>query len=165
MKFTCLSQEEVRRKYREADDKRYIIEVIAGLTSATNREVMEFLGFDMPPQGDKPRKPNVKMNREEAKRMYDAGLTDQVIAKALGVSKNAVGIWRRKNGLESHGKPSRDNERMEMYLQGLNDVEIAQAVGVTPKSIQGWRVRHGLKANATRGGDNRKKKEGEKWSK
>lgn len=42
------------------------------------------------------------VDKAKVKALYDAGKTDKEIAATLGVSSNAVGHWRRKQGLTAH---------------------------------------------------------------
>lgn len=159
MTFSCLSEEEVRKKYREADDKDYIVEVLAGLTCASGAEIMHFLGLEKKPKviGGKEYK---RIDREKAMELYKAGHTDREIADVLGVTDKSVGAWRRGLGLEINSRRvNNDANRMELYLKGMNDSEIASALGQSNSAIQGWRKKRNLPANATQGGDHRKKKE------
>lgn len=45
MDFSCLTEEEIRRKYREAKDKQRIIGVLADITCSTKDHIQEFLGL------------------------------------------------------------------------------------------------------------------------
>ena len=164
MTFSCLTEEEVRRKYNEAEDKEYMVEVLAGLTCASATEIMRFLGLESKPKGlDKKYKEYTRIDREKAMELYNAGHTDNEIADALGVTNKTVGSWRRGLGLEINSRIVNDDvKRMELYRKGMNDAEIARALGQSSSAIQSWRRRCNLPANTTPGGDHRKKKEGEK---
>lgn len=156
MTFTCVSPEEVRAKYRAAEDKAYMVGVLADLTASSKKEVIAFLGADFVPSQ---RKAAVPLDREAAKKLYDKGHSDAEIADQLGVHYKTVERWRRENGLFRRNPEAVAVSWMELYEQGLSDVDIAQAVGVTQSTIWRWRHRDRLPPNTTRGGDHRKKRE------
>lgn len=151
MNFECLTEAEVRRKYQDADDKAQAIEVISGLTCSSKREVKMFLGLYVEPEKPVPRKNYVHIDTAEAGRLYDAGLNDVGIANVLGVTKQAVGQWRRGEGLPANRtyktKPCEEDKRMELYHMGLSDAAIGRIVGVEKKAINLWRRRRGLAPN------------------
>ncbi len=154
MNFSCLSEAEVREKYRRAEHKEVMIGILADLTCSTKREVRKFLG--LPPKKDKkwnPTRVNKKLDEERAQELYDAGLSDPKIAASLGTSINAVYLWRRRNGLLSHegqAVKARDEERWRLYNQGMTDREIAEIQGVGYKSVISWRKLRKLPPNEWR---------------
>lgn len=155
MNFSCLSEAEVRYRYRMADDKVAIIRVLAELTCSKQEDMMEFLGVEKPK-----RKEPKKLDHEKALKLYTQGLNDADISRRLNVSDNAVHLWRRRNKLPSNYKPyarEEEEKRMALYRQGLNDTEIGKAVGVSHSCIAEWRRVRGLAANIRPGQYNRKK--------
>lgn len=50
------------------------------------------------------REPNHDWDREEARRLYDQGMIDKEIAKAVDVSPSIIWKWRQKEGLKPNGK-------------------------------------------------------------
>lgn len=148
MTFSCLSEEEVRRKYEEANNKTHAIEVIAGLTCATKREVKQFLGLGVQEIPETVRKPKGSIDPDAARKLHAAGLNDVEIAEILGVTKSAVGIWRRSNGLPvNKSETPEEKRRMVLYHMGMTDPEIGKALGRPAKTIWSWRARRKLPPN------------------
>ena len=137
MNFACLSEAEVWEKYHKAEDKEYIIEVLAGLTDSTHVEMRAFLGLDE--KRNKRKSLIEQIDTEEAKRLHAQGLSDAAIAKNLNVSKTFIRNWRTRNGIRCNSEKSDRREslevRMELYKQGLSDREIGRRVGVSNNAI------------------------------
>ena len=153
MNFSCLTPAEVREKYRRAEHKDVMLEILADLTCSSKKEMRAFLG--LPPLKVKksvPYSERPKLNEAKALKMYNEGLSDPEIARAQGVSANAVALWRRRNGLISlyHAKMPNLDDRMRMYRQGMTDKEIAEAQGVAYKRVAEWRRNRGLPPNKRR---------------
>lgn len=153
MNFSCLSPAEVRERFRRADNKRQIIQVLAELTGSSEAEMLDFLGIERPKSTAKPPR---KLDSKKAMELYREGLNDSEIARRLDVSDNSVHLWRRRNGLASHCVRVAENEetrRRSLWGQGLSDAEIGEAVGVHRKAISAWRHVRGLPPNRkNRGG-------------
>ena len=159
MNFNCLSAEEIRTRYRLADNKKEIITVLADLTCSSKAEMRKFLGVEKPSS-----KPLTRLDRDKAMEYYEAGMSDEEIAERLGVHRCTVGNWRRINGLSFNQVDERliddEKERMELYKQGLNDSEIGDALHLSPATICSWRHRRGLPCNVRQGQYDRKKMKG-----
>lgn len=165
MNFDCLSAEEIRTRYRRADNKSEIIQVLADLTCSSKLEMCRFLGVE-PPK----RKPKNALDEKMALVYYKAGMTDQEIAERLDVSETAVCVWRKSAGLpfkNQKGEEYADSEkvRMRLWSQGLNDAEIGDVLGITCKAVFNWRQRRGLSANARQGRYDRSKMKGAHYGK
>ena len=98
------------------------------------RRVLEALGC-MPPEEPRAKKapakrgPATRIDYAKAKELYDSGLSDLKIGRALGMSSNAVYNWRKRNGLPSHAQiMETENGRMLPFPRG--DVEISGSVNV-----------------------------------
>lgn len=155
MNFSCLSEAEVRYRYRMADDKVGIVQVLAELTCCSQEEMRNFLGIKKPE-----RKEPSKVDHEKALKLYMQGLNDAEISRRLNVSDNAVHLWRRRNKLPSNYKPytrEEEEKRLALWRQGLNDREIGDAIGVKSRCIAEWRRVRGLAANIRPGQYKRKK--------
>jgi uncharacterized protein YjcR len=99
-------------------------------------------------------------SHEQKFELYQKGLTDVEIARALSISISAVNTWRRTKGLplntvpwsatHNHCKLSdEENEkRMTLYQKGFLDQDIAKKCGVSISTITSWRRGRGLKSNA-----------------
>lgn len=82
--------------------------------------------------------------------MYQAGMSDDEIAKAECVQRNTIAFWRFKNGKLPVNKKLSPvmAKRFEMYQAGMSDREIAEAEGVGRRVIASWRRNSGkLPAN------------------
>lgn len=155
MTFACISPDEVRKKFRLADDKDYMLGVLADLTVSTKAEVKEFLGVGK--DDLKARKAPVRLDAELTMSLYNLGLWDGAIAMYMESGKSTIAHWRRRNGLQPNNMPQ--DERMALYQMGFDDVKIAKFTGLTKKQIFKWRHTNGLPANGQQIG---KKKEAEK---
>lgn len=138
MNFEVVSQADVRAKYARATDKRWIIGVLADLTCATEEEVAEFLGVELP---------HGKLNTKLAYQLYKAGKTDIEIAAALEVSRQAIYNWRMARDLPRLNAKAGEAERWEAYNRGLSDRKAALELGLTREAFREWRKRNGIKAN------------------
>ena len=47
MNFSCLTEEEVRYKYRKADNKEMMVKILADLNCSSEKEMEEFLGANI----------------------------------------------------------------------------------------------------------------------
>lgn len=94
---------------------------------------------------------------DERRELYDQGLGDGAIGKALGIDKSSIRRWRTQSGLPSNypatGRSSlrlsasNDRERRQLYQQGLNDRQMAARLDVSRHSIFDWRKTRHLRAN------------------
>lgn len=85
-------------------------------------------------------------------RLYQAGMSDQEISKALYLNRNTIAYWRRRNGLPSQNPRKRiTGEQLKlmqkMYQSGASDQEIAKRIQKKRGTVCAWRWRNGLKAN------------------
>ena len=112
------------------------------------RRALEALGC-MPPEEPRAKKapakrgPATKIDYAKAKELYDSGLSDLKIGRALGMSSNAVYNWRKRNGLPSHAQiMETENGHLPLRVDGKeyghllpfprSDVEISGSVNVPP---------------------------------
>lgn len=83
--------------------------------------------------------------------LYDQGLCDKEISAKLGISKNRVIYYRKRNRLTANREPAHtryDWEKgMELYRKGLNDVEIGKELGCSNQTVWNWRQRKELSSN------------------
>lgn len=99
MVFSCLTEDEVRYKYKKADDKEMMIKVLADLTVSTVDEMTDFLGVTSQKQNGRK---SCFLDQKLARKYYDAGMLDTEISKAMGVSKHTIKSWRARKGLISN---------------------------------------------------------------
>lgn len=95
----------------------------------------------------------VRMDHTNARirELYDKGSYDWKIAEELGISKERVIYWRRRNRLPAHREPAKTkfdwDKAMELYRQGMTDMQIAEELGCASYTVSEWRSRHGLTSN------------------
>lgn len=99
MNFSCLTEEEVRYKYRKADNKEMMVQILADLTCSSEKEMEDFLGANI----IRAKRPvRTYLDQKLAKKLYDRGMTDSEIANEMCVSKNTIKSWRQRNGFVSN---------------------------------------------------------------
>ena len=100
---------------------------------------------------------------DQIAKLYDQGLSDSKIAKAVGCTRLTVFAWRQRNDKptnhpkhtqtgkknptekrEAHNKKIDDDRAWELYDSGLDDKEIGEILGLSPSTIAAWRRRHSL---------------------
>ena len=98
------------------------------------RKALEALGC-MPPEAPRAKKastkrgPATRIDYAKAKELYDSGLSDLKIGRALGMSSNAVYNWRKRNGLPSHTQiMETENGRVLPFPRG--DVDVGGSVNM-----------------------------------
>lgn len=83
--------------------------------------------------------------------LYEQGLDDGQIAKALGVVKKTIFDWRQLHGLPTrnsvHFSPEQHAARTLLYQMGYSDARIAREQRVGWRRIQAWRKRRDLPAH------------------
>lgn len=139
MTFMCMSPEECRKKYEQADDKREMIIVLSDLTCSTPKKMAAFLGTQWPIRkgGD--------LDEEKALRLFKAGRTDKQIALACDVHAYRIEQWRKENELSRVARRNyTDAQIEELYAQELSDVVIAEKLNIHPSSVRNWRCARGL---------------------
>ncbi len=100
MTFSCLSKEEVRERYRKAQNKKAIIKVLAELTLSSPKEVKAFLGL-----------PIAQNNHEARMALYLEGKNDHAIGDALDCAPHEIYSWRKKHGLPPNANPGNRKEK------------------------------------------------------
>lgn len=89
-----------------------------------------------------------EQHHEILMQLYLDGSRDYEMAKAIGVSRNSVCKWRRKNGLPPNTVGKLYEEDFDrMYADGASDRMIADALGATRETIKYLRLRKGLPAH------------------
>lgn len=101
----------------------------------------------------RPEGPVVKRNIivKKAKPLYESGMNDAEIARALGVAPSSVYSWRIRNHLPSNHisgtEPKVDYGKVQLlYEQGSTDREIAETVGCSKQTVAIWRRKNLLPA-------------------
>lgn len=85
----------------------------------------------------------------ERQSLYDAGKTDAEIARALGIKRNTVTVWRRYRKLPSNHPAygPHAKARIGLYRLGWSDQRIATEQGITRGCVKLWRARNDLAPN------------------
>lgn len=149
--------ERVKKFHAQGMKDWEIAQRISGVNTADVKHWRELYGL---PNNGRPRVGSPpKFDEVKALELYQQGLTDGKIAKALGVVKErTIRNWRHKKGLPGHKKeypkkkPKPEKEKrvyyltideekaLELWKQKKNDGEIAEAVGCSRAYIQRWRT-------------------------
>ena len=90
-----MSEDEIRRSYREAKDPEKQIKILADMNCCTAFQIKQVLGIRT--QVDE----KLYARFEE---LYGKGMSDQKIAKETGVSHPVVARWRKTKDLPPNGK-------------------------------------------------------------
>lgn len=93
-----MTPSEIVREYRQARDRRRMLQVLADLCLCTREDIRELLTLcgEEPPPPQKKQGGRKPFPREELRAALDAGWTDEEIRAGLGVSKSTIWRWRRE---------------------------------------------------------------------
>ena len=158
-----MTDSEISVMYRQAKNPEEQVQILADLNGCRKRDMeikLSELGLREPPE-EKPtqhaedRMPVwVRIDGEEIRSLYEQGLTDIAIAKALGHSLYAVERWRKDKRLPRNGVDRKavadDAAAMELYLAGTSDGDMAQILGRSLTAVRSWRSAKGLARNPGR---------------
>lgn len=99
-----MSDGEIAMRYRNALDPKKAVKILAQLNATGPSDITaalqrEGVVLDAPLPARKKRK---QLNQQEARRLYDLGMSDHEIAYQLGASPSGVYHWRYRNGLPAN---------------------------------------------------------------
>lgn len=158
-KLSEYTDSEIRRIYRNQEDRNQGVQIIHELTGWTYQRIYDSLiegGYT-----------DVKMpsnkgaylcgyRYETVYALYEQNYTDLQIAKYFKCTKGAVKGWRHRNGLISKHKEYNDTvdpiKFKILYLHGDSDNDIATSLNVHRTRVNKYRTELGLPANSNRGG-------------
>lgn len=102
MRRLQMSESEIVSSYRTARDPKRQIGILAELNAVTPREIREVLeeagALMLKPRGNGGGRP-LSFDAAAARRMFEAGLSDEEMARKLGVPEKRLADWRRRQGL------------------------------------------------------------------
>ena len=97
-----MSESEIVSSYRTARDPKRQIGILAELNAVTPREIREVLEeageLMLKPRSHGGGRP-LSFDAAAARQMFEAGLTDEEMARKLGVPEKRLADWRRRQGL------------------------------------------------------------------
>lgn len=97
-----MSESEIVSSYRTARDPKRQIGILAELNAVTPREIREVLeeagALMLKPRSHGGGRP-LSFDAAAARQMFEAGLTDEEMARKLGVPEKRLADWRRRQGL------------------------------------------------------------------
>ena len=140
----------INPRFRELYDKGLTDGDMAAILGAAPSEIILFREtFALPanerPSGmDRPGRGNEQLFRA----FYDEGMYDAEIARHVGVSRCAVGLWRRRQKPPlpmNKPYPNRDG-CFHYYKLGMTDEQIATVTGLEINSVRHWRYQFDLPA-------------------
>ncbi len=126
---------------------------IKGMTLEQARDKKHCPHYE-PKDGEKPaRRAPIPVDRTNSRirELYDQGWYDKAIAETLGISRNRVINYRKRNKLPVNKEPPPTRfdwaKGMRLYRQGFSDVKIAEALDCSVGTVRTWRKRRELPAN------------------
>lgn len=97
-----MSESEIVSSYRTARDPKRQIGILAELNAVTTREIRQVLeeagALVLKPRSHGGGRP-LSFDAAAARQMFEAGLTDEEMARKLGVPEKRLAEWRRRQGL------------------------------------------------------------------
>ena len=97
-----MSESEIVSSYRTARDPKRQIGILAELNAVTPREIREVLeeagALVLKPRSHGGGRP-LSFDAAAARQMFEAGLSDEEMARKLGVPEKRLADWRRRQGL------------------------------------------------------------------
>lgn len=97
-----MSESEIVSSYRTARDPKRQIGILAELNAVTPREIRQVLeeagALVLKPRSHGGGRP-LSFDAAAARQMFEAGLTDEEMARKLGVPEKRLAEWRRRQGL------------------------------------------------------------------
>lgn len=146
-----ISDDALIQAWYEAADSEGLIDRLAVDNRTTRqrvREALAALGCIAPEtprtkKAPKKRGPATRIDCAKAKELYDSGLSDLKIGRALGMSEGTVYNWRKRNGLPSHTQiMETETGHLPLHVDGKDygrllpfprgDVEISGSVNMPP---------------------------------
>lgn len=98
---------EIRREYRQARYPEKQIAILAQLNGCHVNDIRDILNGVSP---KKPRKVFMHTSNEDKLELYNQGMNDYEIGRALNIASTSVCYWRKKNGLKAIGKRRNQDE-------------------------------------------------------
>ena len=142
MTFSCLTKEEVRKKYKQAENKSEMLHILADLTCSTPEEVAALLGVTPPAK-----RRYGALDEKKAAELLKSGASDREIAEVCCVAIYVIAQWRKANGLTRRKTLFQSQEIETLYKQGLNDGEIAKKLNCSRSVAAQWRRLNELPPN------------------
>lgn len=150
-----MTADEIVTSYRQAKNPQLQIGVLADLNVCSRKEIKELLtaaGVLAAPPEKKGGRP-VTFDTEQARRLWDEGLTDTEIAAQLGVPVPRFVGWRRRVGLlrprvppqcrgaetkepECSGGTQEEQSMKKQRMDGMGPCTAAESGAVTVKSLR-----------------------------
>lgn len=160
-----MTDEEIRKAYKEARDRRGQISILAQLNCTTEKTIADILGVEL-----EKRTHAIRIQEDAFRKLYDEGKNDREIAEALGVNKSSVTAARNRLKLPPNIMPAKGSEAekrivergeriKELYNQGKSDKEIAAILECSKSTVHYERQRLGLPRSGPykRGGEKKEK--------
>ena len=97
-----MSDKEIVFRYRDMNPEVNRVRILAELNAASPACIEDILrrnGVKLPPKRIGSRGRPLKVDTEQAMRLYKAGMSDQQIAQDLGCSASTIKNWRNRHGI------------------------------------------------------------------
>lgn len=92
MEFTVFTPDEMRVHYMQAYDKNEALNVLAGCSNSTTKEVAEFLGVQI----EKKSRGELKISKRRLLELFESDRSLRQIAEEAGVSHVTIREWRKR---------------------------------------------------------------------
>lgn len=141
MRHLQMSESEIVSSYRTARNPKRQIGILAELNAVTPREIREVLeeagALMLKPRSHGGGRP-LSFDAAAARQMFEAGLTDEEMARKLGVPEKRLAEWRRRQGLMrpkyNRARAAAEAEKTTAPAQTLEQKEESMAVMTTSTS-------------------------------
>lgn len=136
-----MSESEIVSSYRTARNPKRQIGILAELNAVTPREIRQVLeeagALVLKPGSHGGGRP-LSFDAAAARQMFEAGLTDEEMARKLGVPEKSLAEWRRRQGLMrpkyNRARAAAEAEKTTAPAQTLEQKEESMAVMTTSTS-------------------------------
>lgn len=160
MQKLYMTDDELRRSWRDAADPKNHVQVLAQLNGVNEEAVIVRLhSLGIYPDLSRQRANHLTNYQYQLMNiMYQDGRCDPEIAAEVGVTVSRVRTWRKHAGLPGNKQVHitaektvrRARECRPLYERGFNDSQISAMTGYTRVEVRYWRRSEGLPANLGR---------------
>ena len=155
---TKIDKKQVADLYHSGMNMRQIGEVLGVSQSAICKFMIEY-NINCRPSGAKASgDKRVKLDKEQVASMYESGMTQKKIGKALGVSNACISKFMKKHDIKarSPGHPSGCRVKLDkqeiasLYESGKSSLEISKMFAVDPFTIRKFMRENSIKLRKDR---------------
>jgi transposase len=144
-----LDKKQVKNLYHSGMNMRQVAEELG----VSNSDICQFMikyNINSRPSGSKASgdgSKRVKLDKEQIISMYESGMSQAKIGKALGVSNALICKFMKRNGIDTRGnKREKPDEKKvaALYEAGNSSEKISKVFGVTSPTIRRFMKKYGI---------------------